>query len=43
MTGVKVQMVVDLGYNGNMLKNQTTPDGYYVDAEGLWDGMSPAE
>ena len=32
-----------LGYNGNMLKNQTTPDGYYVDAEGLWDGMSPAE
>ena len=30
-----------LGADGVMMTNQTTPDGYYVDAEGLWNGAVP--
>lgn len=32
-----------LGSTGNMLKNQLTPDGYYVDTEGLWNGEAAIE
>lgn len=28
------------GNDGKMLKNTTTPDGYYVNANGVWDGGS---
>lgn len=31
-----------LGTNGAMLVNTTTPDGYYVGADGVWDGKPKA-
>lgn len=32
-----------LADDGRMLANTLTPDGYYVDASGVWDGRDPGE